>query len=182
VCAVRSGSPLEEDIAAARQLRATIEADEEWEQYFRGLHELRRFGAAALMAGMDLLRGDRWDQALACDLLGILCWPDEMEWGHEVAVALIALAELDIDIEVLESLVRALGRAADPVAVATLRRLRTHPNEEVRFSVAVAIPSCRTREEGEDVEPIVATLLELMEDDDSDVRDWAHLWSGHAAG
>ncbi len=68
---------------------------------------------------------------------------------------------------VLSSGVSALGHLANPDGIPIISSYKEHADEDVRFSVAFAL-GCYPNDPAS-----VATLLELVTDDDPDVRDWA---------
>lgn len=71
------------------------------------------------------------------------------------------------EIQPLTSAIFALGHLDDPRGFPLIGGFHSHPNDDVRFSVACALGSYPN-------EPLsVRTLLALMEDADADVRDWA---------
>lgn len=154
-------------IAIYRQ--ATVEED--YNAIWPVLDEARGLGREALAAGIALLSSnDAIERGVACDLLGTLCNPDERNFGPEVATAVVGAARQEDDAEVLWTIARALGHARDPRGVGTLVRLCDHPDGDVRFQVALALPSC---EEGSDTEVLAQALIRLMYDPDDDIRDWA---------
>src|SRR5580658_1626151 len=163
----------ENGIAEARQLAAVASTDEQWDEMWVALRALRPLGRLAFEGALSLLAGPYFDRAKGCDLLGVLCDPDEEGWSHEAAVALVNVADGETDGEVLWSMAHALGRTGDPVGVSALSKLRGHPDRDLRLEVARAITGCRTYEDGEDLWDIAAVLLELMEDEDPEVREWA---------
>jgi HEAT repeat protein len=67
----------------------------------------------------------------------------------------------------LESGIHSLGHIGDLRAVPIITRYRSHPDPNVRFAVACACGSITNEQLSVD------TLLELMRDEDDDVRDWA---------
>ena len=67
----------------------------------------------------------------------------------------------------LRSAIAALGHLDDPRAVPLLAQFHTDPRAEIRFAVACALGSFPNDSLS------VKTLLALMDDVDSDVRDWA---------
>ncbi len=164
---------LNEVLATARAINATASEDGEWDAMWRALCSLRPLGRKAFDRALTLLKGDNWDRSLGCDLLGVLCAPDDEGWSHEAALALVAAARSETDPEVLQSLAGALNNVADPLGVPVLSELAGHPDEDVRLAVAGSIPSCRSYEDEEDTAPIVHVLLRLMVDDDAGVRNWA---------
>jgi HEAT repeat protein len=93
--------------------------------------------------------------------------PAFLEESMEV---LLELAESEQDIDVLAEIARAFGYRRDPRGAAPLLRWRHHHETLMRFSVAFSLPGCRTAE----TEPeIVRALLELTDDEDGDIRDYA---------
>jgi len=77
------------------------------------------------------------------------------------------LLHRETEIRPLSSAVAALGHLDDPRAILIIARFCSHPNSEIRFSVACALGSIPN-------DPlIVEELLVLMADPDEDVRDWA---------
>jgi HEAT repeat protein len=78
-----------------------------------------------------------------------------------------ALISRENDALPLASAIDALGHLDKPSNVPLIARFHTHPDQNVRFSVACALGSFSD-------EPLSATtLLRLMRDQDKDVRDWA---------
>ncbi len=76
---------------------------------------------------------------------------------------------------VIGSIATALGQLHTPLAFDQLYALRGHPDASVRLMVAVWLPWSFT----DPPEPHgVDALLALMEDEDSDVRDWATMALG----
>jgi HEAT repeat protein len=67
----------------------------------------------------------------------------------------------------LASAIAALGHLDNPSAVPLIATFSSHPNHEVRFNVAFAL-GCFPND------PVsVATLLQLTQDTEAEVRDWA---------
>ena len=61
----------------------------------------------------------------------------------------------------------ALGHIGNPLAIPLVTKFAFHPDKKVRFDVAFALSSFPN-------DPIsISTLLQLMQDTDEDVRDWA---------
>lgn len=63
--------------------------------------------------------------------------------------------------------VHALGHIGNPLALPLVIKHRSHPHPDVRFAVACTLGNFA------DDARTVSTLLELMQDADEDVRDWA---------
>lgn len=125
---------------------------------------------AALEAAVGHLHSkDSAVRATACDLVRVIC--ERHEDARERAVAaLLELVGQESDVEVLSSGVRALGATATDRAIPALLAQARSASEEVRLAVAVALPACSV----ESAPPAVVTaLIELTDDRDDDVRNWA---------
>lgn len=68
--------------------------------------------------------------------------------------------------EVLAAMASAWGHLCDPRGIPLLHAMREHPDDNVRFGVVFGLL-------GLDEDLAIATLVELSEDGDADVRDWA---------
>ena len=114
--------------------------------------------AAALTRSEDL-----WERARGADILGQLGIPGRT-FPDECIRLVTDLLERDPDPQVLSCAAVALGHLDGPIE--PLLRHARHEDCNVRFSVAWAL--------GGHSEPeAMAALIHLMEDEDSDVRDWA---------
>jgi HEAT repeat protein len=135
------------------------------------VQEAAKFERDALEAGVELLSGDPAMRLVGCDLLGLLCNPDEHGWSSEVAAALIELAKSEVDGKVCDALSIAMGHTADKDCVPSLIGLSNHRESYVRRSAVSALPFCAG---GTDAPvSMVETLLSRMDDEDGGVRDWA---------
>ena len=85
----------------------------------------------------------------------------------ESYAAVVTLVEKETEFEPLSSGIHALGHLDNPEAVSLISRFRAHPSVEVSFAVACALGSYPNEALS------VASLLELMRDEDAEVRDWA---------
>jgi HEAT repeat protein len=164
---------LQDALERVRAISAIANEEDRWQERWDVLRQLRPLGRQAFDKALGLLRGHFWDRTLGCDLLAVLCNPDEDGWGHEAAVALVESSSGKDDPEFLWSLANALQCAADPIALPVLTRLAEHPDRDVRLAVAQGIVFCRTNEDEEDTQPICDVLVSLMEDEDDEIRDWA---------
>lgn len=160
-------------LGLAAESHGALDSEDVWDSYWRALRELNSFGREALEAGRALLGGEYWDRELGCDLLGTLCNPDENGWGLEIALELVTLGSSETETDVIWSLVAALGHVANPIGAPTLHKFRTHFDRDVRLAVAQAIPWCHVASDHSELGLVVETLLELMEDEHSEVRNWA---------
>ena len=115
------------------------------------------------------------ERRLGADVLGqYAARPDHprLEHPHHDAVlpVLIDMAATNHDSQVVASVVGALARLHDPVGLAAVLGHRHHPAARVRQHVAMALPDLAGSPPGE---VVVEALLELSDDPDEAVRDWA---------
>jgi HEAT repeat protein len=89
---------------------------------------------------------------------------------EESMEVLLELAESEQDIDVLAEIARAFGYRRDARGAEPLLRWRDHHEPLIRFFVASSLPRCQT---AENEAQIVGALLELTDDEDGDVRDYA---------
>lgn len=136
---------------------------------------LRACGMEAVDACWNLFRsGDARERATAADLFGRMTFEASTEIRDGCRAHLVEAIDLERDAgddpDVLSCLASSIGHAEDVRALPALLSLVSHPSEDVRFSLASAIPnSCRYRPLPE----AVAALVKLSADSDSDVRDWS---------
>jgi HEAT repeat protein len=124
---------------------------------------------AAAYAQARLRDPDPAVRAVACDVLTFAA--EEYDEVHaDAATELIAVAEAESDTDVLWSIIRALGATTDGRAAPILIRLARHPDPDIRFRVATALPLVAPTA---DLRAITATLIELSNDVDDEVRNWA---------
>ena len=161
------GTP-EDAIAAA--LIAGRDTEEGWTRVV----ELQRRGDdATLQAAARLLESADADRrVLAADILGQLGAGDGHAGIAERPVRgpalelLIARLAVEDDPDVVEAIASAIGHFPDARCVAILADLRGHPAESVRHAVVMGL---HARED----ELAVDTLIELSDDPEAWVRDWA---------
>jgi HEAT repeat protein len=108
--------------------------------------------------------GNSNERRIAAKILGELGIP-ERAFPDECLQVLLGLLEHP-DYEVVQTGGLALGNLRHPGAIPFLTKLKSHPDSGVRYSVAIGL---LTYED----ELAVQTLIELSEDEDEDVRDWA---------
>jgi HEAT repeat protein len=143
----------------------------------------RRCNRDVLEAAKTLLKSaNSKERQLGADILGNLgTWinakpdsPDILEhlgnyvypFAKESGDALLETLENEEDPYVLWLIGIGLGRLEDKRAVEPLIRHKNHPNSCVRYGVVMGLWGCED-------ERAIETLIELMQDDDVDVRDWA---------
>jgi HEAT repeat protein len=157
---------LDEAIAASR----AAETPDDYEGVWAPLQLVAESGADADTLALEMIGSDDpCVRATGCDLLGLLCERFE-EPRTRATAALVALAVEEADVDVQWSIARALGSTADPDGLPVLLALADHPDSDVRFQVAVSLPSTmleRMDERG------IHALIELSRDPDGDVRNWA---------
>jgi hypothetical protein len=164
-------APLDQLIALAVEIQRAAPDETEHEEAWPVIDAMKDYGEDALRAGLALLHsGDATERIVGCDLLGELSNPGETLWGPEIAAALVRLAEDETNTDVWWSLAGALGHTWSAIGAPVLARLASHPNAGVRLQVACALPTCA---DGANPDVAVAALLDLMEDEDELVRDWA---------
>src|SRR5260370_28910122 len=151
---------------------ATLHGDYKDDAPWEAVHKLRRLGTREVfdVATLWCASEDPLMRARGIDVLAQLgktaehptnSFPDE---SYSVVTNLLVTEE---DARPLDSAIAALGHLDDPRAVPLIARFRSHPNSEIRFSVACALGSFPN-------DPLsVETLLTLMVDTDEEVRDWA---------
>ena len=105
------------------------------------------------------------ERKLGADVLGQLgTKPDVLH--EERLELLLALLSRETEPDVLAAACIGLSHLYDPKADGLIIRLKGHPDEDVRYSVAVGLT-------GDPDDIVTATLIELSADVASDVRDWA---------
>lgn len=161
-------SPEDIDDLFARTLRGDYGDDAPWE----AVQSLRRIGtrevfdrAANWVESADLLKRARGLDVLA--QLGKTAEHRANNFPQECYELVSRTLKQEQEFLPLQSAIYALGHLDDPRAVPLLAQFHTHQRPEVRFAVACALGSFPNDAVS------VKTLLELMEDVDSDVRDWA---------
>jgi len=82
--------------------------------------------------------------------------------------ALTQLLRTESDLEVVRSAIVALGHLEAAEGIRDVLKFAEHPNENIRYAVAISLPTGLGDEPG-----VISTLIKLMSDSDSDVRDWA---------
>ena len=132
-----------------------------WHIGSRGVFER----AAEWCTATDLLRRARGADILA--QIGKTAEHPTTLYAEESFPILVAMSAGEPEWQPLSSAIAALGHLENPAAIPLLCQHSHHTNEAVRFHVACALGCFPNDENG------AATMLELMSDTDSDVRDWA---------
>jgi len=122
--------------------------------------------ATDLTRSDDLLRRARGADILG--QLGVQPGIASTSFVSERLHALLSLLNGERNPVVLNSAIIALGHLREPEGIRAVLPFSQHPDENVRYAVACSLPH------GLGDEPdVIATLIQLMSDSDSDVRDWA---------
>jgi len=108
---------------------------------------------------------DSTKATLGADILGQLGTPD-FPFHKESVPVLLKLIDNQPDESALQAATMALGRTGDSRAIEKLIELKNYSGEEVRFAV---VHGLLTLED----EKSIQALIELSEDEDADVRNWA---------
>jgi HEAT repeat protein len=88
-------------------------------------------------------------------------------FGDEIYSIVTGVLEDELDEQVIDSCLVALGHLGNPAAIPLILDHRNNPDPDVRFAVAFALGSFA------DDPAAIRALLKLMDDPDPDVRDWA---------
>lgn len=158
-----SSSMITHHIAQALDAAARGDDDARWEHVI----SLHRDGSRqALLEALRLSTSDLpAERQLGADVLGQLGGTDRRLYALDSIPAISKLLH-DTEPEVISSAVSALGHLRHEIDPSTLTSLVAHSSEDVRFALAIALPSCGGALAG-------ALLIQLMEDASDDVRNWA---------
>lgn len=166
-----AGGFIEELLDRARRV-GDDDSDERWEP-IRRLHsrgDRETFDAAARLCRS----AEPNERVLGTDILGQL-GVGNRPFLEDTLPILVELAAHETSLDVLYSALCSLGHLDDSRALGPLLAHSHHPDRDIRFAVAVSLPSALVNDE----QPIgISALLELMEDEDADVRDWATMGLG----
>jgi HEAT repeat protein len=133
--------------------------------HFTGTHEVLE-KAVELTKSIDPHRRARGADILG--QLGVQPGVHSTSFVPERLQSLLAMLHSELDPLALNTTIIALGHLWEPAGVREVLRFSHHSDENVRYAVACALP----RGLGNEPE-VIDTLLQLMRDSDSDVRDWA---------
>lgn len=152
----------------AQTLQGDYDEDKPWD----AVHSLRRIGTREVFdkAVEWIESADQLERARGLDViaqLGKTAEHPSNSFPQESYDLVVKAVQREREVQPLNSAISALGHIDDPRAVPLIAAFHSHPHEEIRFAVACAL-GCFPNE------PLsVQTLLQLMEDSDADVRDWA---------
>jgi HEAT repeat protein len=91
----------------------------------------------------------------------------DVVFANESYQIVVSVLEDELDLEVIDSCLVALGHLGNSEAVPLILEHRKNADPDVRFAVAFAL-SCFADEPA-----AIRVLLDLMDDPDPDIRDWA---------
>jgi HEAT repeat protein len=91
----------------------------------------------------------------------------ETVFPNEVYAVVVSVLEDELDLQVIDSCLVALGHLGNPAAVPLIIEHRSNTDPDVRFAVAFALSSFANHPDA------IRVLLQLMQDSDPDIRDWA---------
>ena len=150
----------------------TLEGDYEDEAPWEAVNALRRLGtrevfdkAAKWAESANPLVRARGIDVLA--QLGKFSEPHANSFPEESYAVVTRALRHETELQPLDSAIAALGHLDDPRAIPLIAAFRSHPDSEIRFTVACALGSFPNDALS------VESLLFLMEDSDHKVRDWA---------
>jgi HEAT repeat protein len=161
-----------EHISKALAAAASGDEDARWEQ----VCALQRSGTQEVFAAcMDLCSSPvALRRALGADVLGQLRGIDTAASYREQSAPVLTRLLGDAELRVLSAALRAIGHLRIEADPGVLCSLAQHPSADVRYALAVALPSCGGA-------ATIALLIQLMADTDDDVRDWATFGLGTQA-
>jgi hypothetical protein len=151
---------------------AALSGDREDDAAWKAVTRLHRLGTREVLEkASDLARSaDPLHRARGADILGQLgCISKDAaeSFASERLHALLSLLAEESDPLVLDAVIVGLGHLRDPVGLHAVLPYSKHPDEDVRHAVAWSLPG------GLNDPEILDTLMALMRDSDSYVRDWA---------
>lgn len=150
----------------------TLEGDYDDHGPWNAVSELRRIGSREVFeiarqwcGSEDPLRRTRGLNIIA--QLGKTAEHPRNNFPAESFEIVSTLLSGEKELQPLSSAIAALGHLGDPRAVPLIAQFCSHPSAEIRFSVACALGSYPNESLS------VQALLQLMRDEDEEVRDWA---------
>jgi HEAT repeat protein len=127
--------------------------------WWRGTREV--FDAARSLCESSVTH----EQAMGATILAQLGCPDRA-LPDETRALLVPMLESATDLEVLSSVLAALGHLHDASLIDSITRFKAHEDPEVRWHVVLAI-------DGFEDDLAIHTLIEMSSDEVANVRDWS---------
>lgn len=161
------------DIDIDALIERSLAGDEDDDAAWSAIRKLHHFGTKAVLdKAIDLTRfGTPARRGRGADILaqlGIQPGIASTAFIAERFDALMSLLRSEEEPAVLRSTIIALGHLGERDGILAILPFSKHANEDVRYAVAWVLPGGVRGEQA-----IIDTLLLLMNDSDSDVRDWA---------
>jgi HEAT repeat protein len=152
--------------------RQTLQGDYDDDDAWHAVHSLRAVGTREVFerAAAWCHANEPLKRARGADILAQLGHTSEnltTLFPDESFKVLTGMLESETDPVPLSALVAALGHLKNPSAIPLILPFSYHPASDVRFGLAFAL-GCFA-----DDRRSVSTLIKLMSDKDSEVRDWA---------
>lgn len=134
----------------------------------------------ALLRAAELGRSDdARERAVAGLLVGsVSSGREEGPWRDLALDICESILSTESDSDVVWAVAHALGYLSGSRAAKLLVPLAAHDDSDVRFKVAMGLPS--TFDEDNPDDAVIAALIDLSGDEDEDVRDWATFGLGTA--
>jgi HEAT repeat protein len=150
----------------------TIQGDYDNDSAWQAIHTLQSLATREVFekAASWCRSNESLKRTRGADILGQLGKSSENAenpFVDESFKALTSMLDSETDPGPLSSVIGALGHLENPSAIPLILPFSYHPDSDVRFDLAFAL-GCFA-----DDERSVSTLLKLMSDKDSEVRDWA---------
>ncbi len=143
----------------------------ESEQAIDALRESGTRSAAERAMGL-VQSADRNERLTGIDVMNDFGAKQNFQFQSEFAPLLVRTLETDDELQLLKA-INCVAKTGTPAALGPLLRLASHRSKEVRLRVAQGLPSLTRGERLSEDHPLVCELLNMMTDDDTDVRDWA---------
>lgn len=125
-----------------------------------------RGSQAELLAASNLCESHNpQERSLGVQILGQLGMPDRT-FPQECGDILLKLLAVETDCTIIASIGIAFGHLQDPRGVLPLIKWKNHPNPGVRMGVVLGLTA-------QPDELAIDALIELSDDEDPDIRNWA---------
>ena len=152
----------------AQTLRGDYDNDEAW----HAVRALREIGTREVFEKTAAFCQSKkpLNRARGADILGQLGKTGDNPnplFADESFKVLTGMLESETDPVPLSAVLAALGHLGNPAAIPMILPFSYHPDPDVRFDLAFAL-GCFAKDKR-----TVSTLLKLMTDQDSEVRDWS---------
>lgn len=159
------------DVRSDELFAVALSGDWDSDDAWKAVSELQLLGTQAVLERAIALTSSEnaYYRARGADILGQLgvkSGTRSTSFIQQRLKALLDLLQRETDPLPLSSAISALGHVDELEGIEEILRFRHHPSVEVRWHVASAL-------RGRDKPEIVETLIELMQDSEPTIRDWA---------